>query len=369
MSTQGSKMKITSLILLVITSVNVLAQQINLVTHLNNSINETSGLITINQKLITHNDSGGEAALYEIDTLSGNYTRKVTIGNATNQDWEDICSDSNYIFIGDFGNNNGSRTNLKIYRILISDYINTPNDTVIADTISFNYADQTNFTPTSYSTNFDAEAIIAKDDSLYIFTKNWGNSWTNIYALPKTPGNYQTTKIDSINAQGLITGATYNKTNGTITLVGYTFTSPFVIKINQYINNQFSNGTVTKTVLSVPASIQTESITPINQTQYYITAEEHSSGSSSLYRFTEQIVGINKTVSPNNYIYPNPASNKLYLKHYNLKLAQIYSPSGVLVYQTKNKTIDVSNLKKGIYIIKLTNNLNNKSIFQKILIK
>jgi len=362
-------MKISSLLLLVLTSVNLFAQQVNLVTHLNNSINETSGLITINQKLITHNDSGGEAALYEIDTLTGNYTRKVTISNATNQDWEDICFDSLYIYIADFGNNNGSRTNLKIYRISISDFINTPNDTVISDTISFNYADQTNFTPSTYSTNFDAEAIIAKDDSLYIFTKNWGNYKTNIYTVPKTPGNYQTTKIDSINTQGLITGACYNKTNGAITLVGYTFTSSFVVKISQYSNNQFSNGIVNKTVLSVPASIQTESITPINQNQYYITAEEHSSGSSSLYRFTEQVVGINKIASTDNYIYPNPASNKLYFKHYNLKLAQIYNLSGVLVYQTKNKTIDVSNLKKGIYIIKLTNNLNKKGSFQKVLIK
>ena len=190
-------MKIKSLLILVVTSVNLLAQQVNLVTHLNNSINETSGLITINQKLITHNDSGGEAALYEIDTTSGNYTRKVTVSNAYNQDWEDICSDSNYIYIADFGNNSGTRTNLKIYRILISDFINTPNDTVTADTINFNYADQTDFTPSTYSTNFDAEAIISIGDSLYIFTKNWGNYWTNIYALPKTPGSYQATKTIS----------------------------------------------------------------------------------------------------------------------------------------------------------------------------
>lgn len=361
-------MKIKSLLILVVTSVNLLAQQVNLVTHLNNSINETSGLITINQKLITHNDSGGEAALYEIDTTSGNYTRKVTVSNAYNQDWEDICSDSNYIYIADFGNNSGTRTNLKIYRILISDFINTPNDTVTADTINFNYADQTDFTPSTYSTNFDAEAIISIGDSLYIFTKNWGNYWTNIYALPKTPGSYQATKIDSINTQGLITGATYNKTNGAITLVGYTFTSPFIVKISQYSNHQFSNGIIAKTILSVPASIQTESISPISQNQYYLTAEEHSSGNSSLYRFIEQAVGISEIGLADNYIYPNPTSSQLHFKYSNLKLALIYNHSGVLVYQTKSKSIDLSGLKKGLYFVEVIHSQNNKSSFHKLLL-
>lgn len=347
----------------------IYSQQVSLVTSLNSSINETSGLITINQKLITHNDSGGEAALYEIDSLTGNYTRKVTISNATNNDWEDICTDSLYIYIADFGNNSGSRTNLKIYRLLISDYLNTPNDTVTADTINFSYADQIDFTPTSYSTNFDAEAIVAIGDSLYIFTKNWGDYWTNIYALPKIPGTYQINKIDSINAQGLVTGATYDKSNNAIGLVGYTFSSTFFIKINQFTNNQFSGGTIANTTLAVPASIQVESISNLSQNQYYLTAETHTSGSSSLYRFTEQVVGIEESLISENHIYPNPASDILHIDFDNLKLAQLFSLSGKEIYQTNINSIDVSTLKKGIYIVKLTSYIGNKGTFQKVLIK
>lgn len=346
----------------------IFSQQVSLVTNLNNSINETSGLITINQKLITHNDSGGEAALYEIDSLTGNYTRKVTISNASNNDWEDICADSLYIYIGDFGNNSGSRTNLKIYRLLISDYLNTPNDTVTADTINFNYADQIDFTPTSYSTNFDAEAIVSIGDSLYILTKNWGNYWTNIYSLPKTPGTYQINKIDSINAQGLVTGADYDKTNNSIGLVGYTFSAPFFIKISQFTNNQFSGGIVNRAVLSVPASIQIESVSNISQNQYYLTAETHTSGNSSLYRFTEQVVGVDELTPSNNNIYPNPVSDFLHLKFNNLKMVQLYNLSGIEIYQSDKNIIDVSTFKKGIYIVKLTSKFDNKSSFQKVLI-
>ena len=142
------------------------------IAFLPNPVIETSGLIFLNDKLITHNDSGNEPALFELDTVSGEITRKVIIRNATNVDWEDICYDDTYIYIGDIGNNSGSRTDLKIYRVSITNYLDAANDTVSADTIQFNYSDQSDFTPGSNQTNFDAEALISLGDSLYIFTKN-----------------------------------------------------------------------------------------------------------------------------------------------------------------------------------------------------
>ena len=61
-------------------------QQLTLVTTLQNSIEETSGLINLDGRLITHNDSGSQPILYELDSVSGNVTRSVTIKNATNTD-------------------------------------------------------------------------------------------------------------------------------------------------------------------------------------------------------------------------------------------------------------------------------------------
>lgn len=63
------------------------SQQLNLVVQLENTLKESSGLIYLNNKIITHNDSGNEAALYELDSLSGNTTRKIVVDNATNTDW------------------------------------------------------------------------------------------------------------------------------------------------------------------------------------------------------------------------------------------------------------------------------------------
>jgi len=163
---------ICALCLMTVFPVLVQGQQLNLLAALQDSLRETSGLVYFNQKLITHNDSGGEPALYEIDSTSGKIIRTVTIGNATNVDWEDICIDSTYFYIGDFGSD-GSRRDLKIYRLPISSYLTTSDDTVTADIIHFSYEDQTDFTPAQFNTNFDAEALIASPDSLYIFTKNW----------------------------------------------------------------------------------------------------------------------------------------------------------------------------------------------------
>jgi len=145
-------------------------QQLSLQTTLPSSVKETSGLLYLHQRIITHNDSGGNAELYEIDPATGNVTRTVAVNNATNVDWEAICADDEYLYIGDFGNNAGSRTDLKIYRIRQSDYLEIDNDEVSAEVIHFAYADQTDFTPTNYTTNFDAEAFVALEDQLCIFT-------------------------------------------------------------------------------------------------------------------------------------------------------------------------------------------------------
>ena len=200
-----------------------------------------------------------------------------------------IFADSTYIYIGDFGNNSGSRTDLKIYRLLISDYLTTPNDTVTADIINFSYLDQSDFNTSQFSTNFDAEAIISYNDSLIIFTKNWGNNWTSIYVLPTSPGTYQVEKTDSIDVQGLITGGIYDEIANTILLSGYTFSDPFIVEISGFTSNGFSNGTINRYLINPPSgsSLQIEGITTFEANQYYLTAEINAGGAPSLYRLNQ----------------------------------------------------------------------------------
>ncbi|MDC1492725.1 T9SS C-terminal target domain-containing protein [Flavobacteriaceae bacterium] len=262
--------------------------ELALVTLLDNLVDESSGLVFLNNNLITFNDSGGNNSLYEIDIANGNVIRTVNITNATNYDWEDITIDSEYIYIGDFGNNYGNRQDLLIYKISIIDFINTTDNTVSAEQINFSYSDQINFQSNPYNSNFDAESLISFNDSLYIFTKNWADRKTNIYPLTKNTGTYITSKIDSLDVQGLITAAEYNATSNTVTLLGYNTESPFIIELTNFNNSNFSQGLISKFPLVVPenSSIQTEGLANKNNS-YYISAEDYLGNPQVLYQISK----------------------------------------------------------------------------------
>jgi hypothetical protein len=261
---------------------------LTVVTLLDNLVDESSGLVFLNNDLITFNDSGGSNSLFIIDAINGEVKRIIEITNATNNDWEDITIDSEYIYIGDFGNNYGNRQDLLIYKINISDFLNTNDNTVSAEQIHFSYSDQTTFQSNPYNSNFDAESLISYNDSLYVFTKNWADRKTNIYPLPKNSGTYITSKIDSIDVNGLITAAEYSDTSNTVTLLGYNSVSPFVIELTNFNNSNFSQGLISKFPLVVPenSSIQTEGLTNKNNS-YYISAEDYLGNPQVLYQISK----------------------------------------------------------------------------------
>ena len=268
--------------------------QLSIVTQLSDLVDESSGLVFLNNNLITFNDSGGSNSLYEIDVFNGEVIRTVDIINATNNDWEDISVDSEYIYIGDFGNNYGNRQDLLIYKISISDFLNSANNSVYAEEINFSYSDQINFQSNPYNSNFDAESIISLNDSLYVFTKNWVDGKSNVYSISKNAGNYIASKIDSVDAQGLITAAEYNINSNTVTLLGYDTDSPFIIELSNFNESNFSQGLISKFPLTVPetSSIQTEGLTNIDN-YYYISAEGYLGNPQVLYRISKDSLSNN----------------------------------------------------------------------------
>lgn len=359
-------MKFTLVFLLsLVCAFNSAAQQLTLETNLNSIVNETSGLVYINNTLITHNDSGNTNTLFDVDTSTGLVTRMVTISNATNTDWEDITEDGTYIYIGDFGNFQGDRTNLKVYRILIADYFN--NTTVTADVIDFTYNNQTDFTTRPFANNFDAETLIYFNNKLYIFTKNWEDSRTNIYELSKDIGIQTATLIDNFNSDGLITGGSYNTTSNEVLLCGYGINGAFVVQLNSFNNGLFTNGNIIKTAVTVTAnsSLQIEGITGINGTEYYVSGEANGSSLAALYSFNISTLTAQDTSSISVSFYPNPAQNEIILSTSNLT-TEFYNLSGQLVKTATTKRIDISNLSSGVYLLKIKR--NNKGITRKLLV-
>ena len=151
---------------------------------LSDSINETSGLIVFDNLLWTHNDDH-DKTIYGLDSL-GKIKKKITLENVTNHDWEEISQDSTHIYIGDFGNNySGNRTDLNILKIEKKSFLA---QNPIIEKISFNYSDQTDLLAQKpNTTDFDCEAFIVSKDSIYLFSKQWKSSKTNIYVYPNNP--------------------------------------------------------------------------------------------------------------------------------------------------------------------------------------
>ncbi len=244
---------------------------------------------------------------------------------------------------------------MKIYRILISDYLNTTDNTVSADTISFSYADQTDFTPSPYSTNFDAESLISYEDNLYLFTKNWEDLHTNIYALPKTPGTYKIEKIGEFNARCLVTGADYNPLSNTIVLTGYRPDSNFIMEISDFDFVDFSIKNFDRYTFSPPqnTSTQIESISHVGAYKYYLTSEKYKGKSPALMELISKNVATNEVLQDEVSVYPNPASDKVKITCDDFSFVEIYDLKGALIRKTTDKNVYIGDLDRGIYIFEI----------------
>jgi len=237
----------------------------SLITELPLKVKETSGLVFFDDMLWTINDSGNPAEIYQIDPVTGKVLRTVAVVNSTNTDWESMTQDSLNIYIGDFGNNSGIRTDLRILKIKKS-YLKDPSsNTVKAGIIYFHYPEQKEFKPAPNNTNFDCEAFFFQNDSLHLFSKNWADQQSGHYVIPAKPGNYKARLIELFHADGLITDASINK-QGNIVLLGYKnnggkIWNCFCWVISGYPKNNFSDGQKKRIELGSALQVgQTEAI-------------------------------------------------------------------------------------------------------------
>jgi len=261
-------------------------------------MNETSGLLYLNGQLWTINDSGNKPEIYQVDRLKGSVLRTVVIRNAVNTDWESITQDDSNIYIGDFGNNTGNRTNLCILKIGKTDLLNLANDTLNAGYIHFSYPDQDNFSIAFNNNNFDCEAFFFSHDSLHLFSKNWSDMHTKHYVVPVDTGNYNARFAEQFNADGLITDAAINE-KGNVVLLGYknsggrSYTC-FAWLLSGYEGSSFFNGSKQRVELGSAFHLgQTEGIVLKNDNTGWLSSESIKFGwfhkPAKLYNFNFSI--------------------------------------------------------------------------------
>ena len=252
-------------------------------------INETSGVEILNEVFITHNDSGGEPSLYFFN-LNGEIINSIKLEEESfweiyNNDWEDITSDEDYIFIADTGNNFGNRDNLNIIKVKINDFS-------IDGKINITYKDQDRFFSLfpRPKHKYDAEALFLIDDKIAILSKDRSNLFTDLYLINKESNSNQVleSKI-TYDVNSLVTGGDYNAKLRLLTLVSYNSNGDqFLILFEDFDLENLAKKTFRKFKIPIERA-QIEAIKIIDKTTFWVTSEDEGIGNPYMYKVKVEV--------------------------------------------------------------------------------
>jgi Secretion system C-terminal sorting domain len=325
------------------------------------------------QGLYTHTDAGNPNEIYLLDSLTGAIVETILVVGQ-NDDWEDMAESETHIFLGDFGNNPGNRTNLRIFKIAKAELSNA---VVNAQAINFFYTDQTDFSENQNNHDYDCEAFFYHNDSLHLFTKNWDDNQTRHYAIPAQAGLHAASPLATLDVDGLVTGADISD-NGTVILLGYTEVGlNFMWLLFDYQGSSFFSGNKRRIELgSGLVNSQTEAIAFKDNFNGYISSEQFNLGPVELppkllkFNIAEWIPGVMVNMTQLHAIeevqvFPNPFNNTI-----TIALSENWPDSeteirlldmnGKLLLMKKensygsNLTLtDMEHFPKGVYVLQL----------------
>ena len=244
-------------------------------------INETSGLEILNDVFVTHNDSGGEPSLYFFN-ISGEIINSIKIEKENfleiyNNDWEDITADEDYLYIADTGNNFGTRDNLNIIKVKISDFS-------IDDKIDIFYSDQESFFPSSKH-KYDAEALLIIEDKIALFSKDRDSLNTDLYLIDDTVKEKQElSSVANFNVNSLITGGDYDSDTGILALVSYSSRGEqYLILFEDFNIDNPRNNSYKKYSIPIERA-QIEAVKIISEKLFWVTSEDEGIGNPYMYK-------------------------------------------------------------------------------------
>ena len=342
-------------------SSSIAAQTIQTLGQLPAVLEENSGMALYGNNIFYFiNDGGNPASIYRYDTTTKVLIEK-KIANASNVDWEDLAKDNDgNLFIGDIGNNNNNRTNLVIYKVGNPELAS---DSLIADTIRFSYENQTAFPPAASQLNFDCEAMIWFQDSLYLFTKNRTdpfNGWCYRYVLPDESGTYIARLLDSFQFPGSA------KEFEWITAADYSFTGKELILLSSGkmhlfesagLGSDFFSGTHTSFDFGHFSQKEAIAFSLDIQSNVYVSDEKLIVGPNLYLASTARIPGSVKNHYPFKLILNEYAFEIKEASQYNLLIVR--DVSGKIVLETDfNKDFSSSDMPfaKATYFVEVVSN-------------
>jgi autotransporter-associated beta strand protein len=179
----------------------------------NGSIDEASGIVAsrLNTNVLwTHNDSGNSAQLFAM-TTAGASLATYSLTGTSNFDWEDIATGpgptagTNYLFVGDIGDNLAIRSSVTVYRVpepTVSDTQSPPVTAALGGAVALTFAYPNG--------RRDAESLFVDPLSgdLYIISKRDAQKY--VYRAPypqSTSGTTTMQLVATLNNANWITGA------------------------------------------------------------------------------------------------------------------------------------------------------------------
>lgn len=309
-------------------------------------------------------DNNSPPEIYEIDH-NCEILRTIYADGVSKKDWEDLTSDpQGNLYIGDFGNNNNNRKDLRIYLLRNVDQLTV--DSIKPEIINISYADQIAFPPAAAFRNFDMEAMVWAKDSLHLFSKNRTDPFTGYtyqYSFPAQPGNYVLSPVDSFKTGNgpmlfyWITGAAYLENPAMLALLSH----DRIWLFDQFSGTQFFKGRSREIVL--PNYTQKEAIYIQNPNTIYLNDEYNPT-----LRIGRQLykMGVLPTFSQELEddelleIWPNPAENVLSILQNYFQPGQkeefnILDLSGRCLLQftldQARVNLPLGSLQKGFYIL------------------
>jgi len=244
---------------------------VEIIADIPSSLKETSAIEKINGSdiLWVIQDAGNTNHLYGLN-LEGNIVKDITINNGENIDWEDLTSDSKgNIYIGDFGNNDKTRTSFTIYKVTNAKNVKS---SVNASLI--------NFTLPKGMDSIDFESFFLYDGFFYIFSKD--PKKCKLFKVPNKAGNHVASYISKIKLKSKhtkVTSADISDDGKTVVLLNH----DKLWKLTGYSNDDFFSGTIE--ALEFNHDSQKEGVNLVNDNQVLITDELKKSHGGNIYRF------------------------------------------------------------------------------------
>ncbi len=262
--------------------------QLTFVAKLPSKINESSGVVQLNNSTIwTLEDHGNDDEIYQVD-FEGNLLNELEVKNAKNEDWEDLAKDpEGNIYIADTGNNNRERRDLVIYKLPNPEI--EPGDKIDAEKIEFYFSDQQNFIPKKEEMLYDCEAIFYHNKFLYLITKNRGrpfNGEARIYKVPAQKGNYKAELVGAFKTCDepntcVVTSADISPDGSKIVLLGYGKLWVFT----DFTWDNFTKGKMETIDLGATTQLEAVAFKANSNTSLLLTDEERAGTGQNLYSY------------------------------------------------------------------------------------